>query len=192
MVLHYKLVVILVVCWSVAQGHEMSEVLSRKLRYVVFPDTSTIGVFLAVAIPLDLPNKDVSVSWNFEANYNLPHNATDITPGLVVPARSIRSMRTVDRRRTYAMLERKFESEGLNGRDCLLRTICETSEMPLYHNGLLGDLMHVIFTPSSSADEGLPPDFDDAENMGKSGANCRQAYPGCPTGLYDFISEIDY
>lgn len=37
-------------------------------------------------------------------------------------------------------------SFGLKGRECLLRTICETAESPLRHNGLMGDILHIIFT----------------------------------------------
>lgn len=40
-----------------------------------------------------------------------------------------------------------FISAGYNGHDCLLRAICEAAEIPLgLHNGVLGDLMHIILT----------------------------------------------
>ncbi|GLG99455.1 Uncharacterized protein GBIM_05922, partial [Gryllus bimaculatus] len=59
--------------------------LSRHMRYVLYPDTATMGLFLAIAIPLDLPNKDVSLSWNFEANYYLPpYNTSQYAPGTVL------------------------------------------------------------------------------------------------------------
>ena len=35
---------------------------------------------------------------------------------------------------------------GLEGRNCLLRSICEIAEIPVYYNGLIGELLHVIFT----------------------------------------------
>ena len=35
---------------------------------------------------------------------------------------------------------------GLMGRSCLLRSICEIAEIPVYYNGLIGELLHVIFT----------------------------------------------
>lgn len=38
-------------------------------------------------------------------------------------------------------------SAGYNGHNCLLRAICEASEIPLgLDNGVLGDIMHIIFT----------------------------------------------
>lgn len=40
-----------------------------------------------------------------------------------------------------------FCSAGFNGHDCLLRAICEAAEIPLgMHNGVLGDIMHIILT----------------------------------------------
>lgn len=36
--------------------------------------------------------------------------------------------------------------EGYPARACLLRSICEASEYPLDHNGVLGGIIHVIFT----------------------------------------------
>lgn len=40
-----------------------------------------------------------------------------------------------------------FYSAGYNGHDCLLRAICEAAEIPLgLHNGVLGDIMHIILT----------------------------------------------
>jgi len=35
---------------------------------------------------------------------------------------------------------------GLEGRSCLLRSICEVAETPIYYNGLIGELIHVILT----------------------------------------------
>uniref|UniRef100_A0A1A9WF33 Uncharacterized protein n=1 Tax=Glossina brevipalpis TaxID=37001 RepID=A0A1A9WF33_9MUSC len=39
-----------------------------------YPSNSAYGLFAAIAVPLDLPHRNVFVSYNFEANYNLPQN----------------------------------------------------------------------------------------------------------------------
>lgn len=45
------------------------------------------------------------------------------------------------------MLLIAYSSAGFNGHECLLRTICEAAEIPLgLHNGVLGDIMHIVFT----------------------------------------------
>lgn len=47
----------------------------------------------------------------------------------------------------YKGLEKMAETHGLPGRPCLLRTICETAEVPFsYDNGILGELAHLIMT----------------------------------------------
>ncbi|XP_069694334.1 uncharacterized protein [Periplaneta americana] len=164
-------------------------ILSRQLRYVIFPDKSTMGLYLATAIPLEASNYDVSMAWNIEAHYHLPTNYTELVLPFIVSGVA-RSEREINRRRAYQFTEEKFNSYGLDGRECLLRTICETSESSIRHNGLLGDILHIIFTPSSSADENLHPDFPLAEKRGKSGSDCRISYPKCPIALFDIIAPF--
>lgn len=35
---------------------------------------------------------------------------------------------------------------GINGKECLLRTICEAAESPIEHDGYFGQLIHLILT----------------------------------------------
>lgn len=109
-----------------------------------------------------------------------------------------------------------FISAGYNGHDCLLRAICEAAEIPLgLHNGVLGDLMHIIFTydlwtkeyffaeipnytfviffifsPSSSAKENILYDFYDAELHGTM-SMCKFYSKNCPKGIFDWISIFE-
>lgn len=48
---------------------------------ITFPLSSVTGVLIAIAVPIDLPNYNVFMSYNFEANYNLPQQATVFTQG---------------------------------------------------------------------------------------------------------------
>lgn len=164
-------------------------VLSRKVRYALFPDASTMGLYLAVAVPLEDASYSVSLSWNFEANYQLPSNYTELILPFVLAGAS-RSERQFSRRNAYQMVEKRFRSYGLKGRECLLRTICEAAESPLRHNGLMGDILHIIFTPSTSAEENLHPSYSTAEELGRSGQDCRALYPRCPLGLLDTIAPF--
>lgn len=75
----------------------------------------------------------------------LPTNATELALGPQFT--EIRKARDITRQRVYSLIEDRLESEGLFGRPCLLRTICETAANPIFgHNGLIGDLLHIIFT----------------------------------------------
>lgn len=53
----------------------------------------------------------------------------------------------LSRKFVYGMLENKMSTMGLNGRQCLLKTICEVAAIALGdHNGVLGDIVHIIFS----------------------------------------------
>ncbi|XP_011304067.1 uncharacterized protein [Fopius arisanus] len=95
----------------------------------------------------------------------------------------------VDRRTIYGMLESKFQDFGLPGRVCLLRFICETAQWKISrHNGLTGDLLRILLTPSSSADEDLPDDYTLAEEQPD---DCDKTYSRCPIGIYDYITSTE-
>ncbi|XP_014470429.1 PREDICTED: uncharacterized protein LOC106742206 [Dinoponera quadriceps] len=147
-----------------------------------------MGIFVALAVPLEDPLSSISLSYFFEANYVLPANITFFEPWYVGGKRR-RRRRSIDRAAIYRVLENKFESTGYSGRECLLRAICETSEFPLQHNGVIGDIVHVLFTPSSSRREELPRDVSEAELVGRNGS-CSKYQPRCPLGLFDLIGVL--
>ncbi|EZA61847.1 hypothetical protein X777_04658 [Ooceraea biroi] len=186
-----------------------------------------MGIFVALSVPLEHPLNSVSLSYFFEANYGLPPNITYFEPWLVRKRRR----RNIDRTAIYRVLEGKFERQvrkqivrfastsGYPGRECLLRAICETSEYPIRHNGMIGDIVHVIFTksvklrekstlsllvnfccssitsrnrvfsPSTSRCEGLPQDVAEAELAGRDGS-CSEYRLQCPLGLFDLIGVL--
>ncbi|XP_076237898.1 uncharacterized protein LOC143181401 [Calliopsis andreniformis] len=147
-----------------------------------------MGLFLALAVPLEEPYKSVSLANFFEATYDLPTNASE-EHFWAEPERK-RKRRSLDRATVYQVLENKFTDYGYQGHECLLRAICETSEHSLRHNGLIGDILHVILTPTSSRHEELPQDILEAEAVGRNGG-CSNYRPQCPVGLFDLIGVLD-
>lgn len=57
----------------------------RGLFYPVllYPYNACSGILAAIAIPLNVPNRNVFLSYNFEANYNMPNQASDSVPGMI-------------------------------------------------------------------------------------------------------------
>lgn len=55
----------------------------RGLFYPVllYPYNACSGILVAIAIPLNLPGRNVFLSYNFEANYNMPNQPADSFPG---------------------------------------------------------------------------------------------------------------
>ncbi|XP_055678115.1 uncharacterized protein LOC129786888 [Lutzomyia longipalpis] len=94
------------------------------------------------------------------------------------------------RKKVYKILENKFQSHGHPGKPCLLRAICEEAHEPINaHNGVLGDVIHIVLTPSSSEREDLQEEYYRAEELGHSG-NCSKYSKYCSKSIIDYISKI--
>ncbi|EFN73785.1 hypothetical protein EAG_06427 [Camponotus floridanus] len=93
----------------------MTDAMQRHVRSLSFPEDSKMGLFFALAIPLDDPTSTMSVAMFLEAEYELPTNVTEIeqTSGDDegrIKRNANRQRSIIDRTTIYAMLESKFES----------------------------------------------------------------------------------
>ncbi|XP_065091656.1 uncharacterized protein LOC135712626 [Ochlerotatus camptorhynchus] len=92
------------------------------------------------------------------------------------------------RKKAYRAIESHLIRSGFDGKKCLLRAICEASETPMTeNNGVLGDIVHIILSPSTSENEGLPPEFYKAEKLGQEG-RCQKYRKHCQKSPLDVIS----
>ncbi|XP_059621788.1 uncharacterized protein LOC132265227 [Phlebotomus argentipes] len=185
----------LAVLSGVVLSESAAKVPGREKRWLAFPYNSATGVLVAIAVPLIIPHRNVFVSYNFEANYNMPTVASDLIPGpldrLEIIERSLRSPSEAlfSRKKVYKALESKLRWSGVRGRACLLRAICEEALEPICeHNGLIGDIIHIILTPSTSAREDLHAEFYRAEELGQSG-DCSKYKRFCSHSILDYISK---
>ncbi|XP_055605716.1 uncharacterized protein LOC129753895 [Uranotaenia lowii] len=189
---------------------------SRQKRTLLITEDSATGILAAIAVPLEKEKPhgvDIFASYNFEANYGMTTEATDWTDpwkrfrvdetqnGLAGntegggEGRKIRnaigSNRTagMTRRKIYHVIEEHMRVSGLDGKKCLLRAICETAASDGFHwsNGVLGDLVHILLTPSYSMDENLPKEFYKAEMLG-SRNKCVKYIKKCPQNVLGLIS----
>ncbi|KAH8306023.1 hypothetical protein KR018_011191 [Drosophila ironensis] len=234
--------------------------------FVAFTASSTHGIFAAIAVPLELPHRNIFVSYNFEANYNLPtkwekwtilqngpieseevtdtdtdtdadadaessrkfagdcHNCTEEVKVVSqdqeadesqengigtteLPKKERKSRSLLTRKNIYRIFIDKLKRyvaetnyirhikniyisrSGFQGESCLLRLICETSAAQLDEfNGVLGSLVHVLFSPTTSESEDLPLRYYQAEHDGWND-HCHFYEPGCGESLLDLISE---
>ncbi|XP_050302525.1 uncharacterized protein LOC126740505 [Anthonomus grandis grandis] len=153
-----------------------------------FPTGSGMGIYAALALPVpDSGYIDLFCAVFFEAFYSLPDNTTELQfPPLV-------SDRMFGRKSLYESIEAKLVSKGHMGRSCLLKAICEVASYTVLHaNGLVGDLVHLIFTPSSTKneDETYIKPFIEAEETGWNTKNCEKYH--CQISMLDLISSIKY
>lgn len=132
---------------------------------------------------------------NVQFQYDLPPNITTIFSKVPARQRSLSGEPIFkpdsSRKIAYEIVEDILKREGKNGRECLLRTICEVAETPVKHNGLVGELLQLFFTPGKH--EKLHRDFNDARKAGLNRVNCEKMFPDCPFGhgILDSISLID-
>ncbi|XP_014097379.1 uncharacterized protein [Bactrocera oleae] len=176
---------------------------------VAYPRGSSQGYLAALAMPINLPNRNVYMAFNFEANYGFPTNDSyyywvdrwnldkeDVGVGNNVTninnlRRSIGQIYT--RNAFYRSIVGYLDYYDMNGTGCLLRTICDVSASNLdEHNGLLGSIFKILFMPTTSAHESEHSldnvDTYAAEAHGHSG-DCAQYGQWCPHGLLELITE---
>ncbi|XKL65888.1 hypothetical protein PGB90_009308 [Kerria lacca] len=159
--------------------------LNREKRYVTYPSGTAIGLLVAIALPIEVPEENLYFSLNFEANYNLPDNITQYYNSDIA-----RVLHSITRKSTYDFLKRQLASEGYNGEECLLRIICETSNHEIAINGLLEAILLIIFRPSTSQREDLLGKYKEAEIFGSTHGNCSRKYSHCKMSIVDFVSIL--
>ncbi|XP_053637761.1 uncharacterized protein [Cherax quadricarinatus] len=92
----------------------------------------------------------------------------------------------------YKRLEAVFDKVEMDGRKCLLRTICEVAEAP-FDQGLFGDLLNTLLTPSlagrpDTVEERKEYDhFLEAELHGKLNGRCEERFYQCHNSVFDLL-----
>ncbi|XP_035773594.1 uncharacterized protein LOC118456695 [Anopheles albimanus] len=196
-----------------------SDAHERSKRTLVYTFNSCSGILIALSIPLLVTGRNIFFSYNFEANYNMPTDSTDFTQGILkkgdndqIDESAARQLRSVDRnppdqrsmqpsvpqkrssitrKKVYRMIELNLERYGYAGKRCILRMICDLAQDPMHHeNGVFGDLLQLLFTPSLSKDEQLPGEFERAERLGLEQRNCTKYQAHCPSNPIDLVSVV--
>jgi DM4/DM12 family len=156
--------------------------------------------------PIDTPKFiNCNAIRNFQYQYDLPANLSQVYTFYANWTRpKARSLDRDDseelmwkpdasRQIAYDLMEQVLTNEGKNGHQCLMRTICEVAETPLKHNGLVGELLEIFFTPGEH--ENIHEDYRDARKAGLNHIDCERMYPDCPFGhgILDTFSVVkDY
>uniref|UniRef100_A0A8W7PTP9 Uncharacterized protein n=1 Tax=Anopheles coluzzii TaxID=1518534 RepID=A0A8W7PTP9_ANOCL len=135
--------------------------------------------------------RSLNLSLNVQANYRILPAIIFPRPESIFKNRANSEYTDTSRKQFYELVERMLTGWNRNGRSCLLRTICEVAETPLHHNGLVGELFEVVFTPHET--DQLGSEYTLARQYGANGVDCRRMYAECPLGhgLLDTISAIN-
>ncbi|XP_051156493.1 uncharacterized protein LOC127278709 [Leptopilina boulardi] len=163
---------------------------------IVYPNGGIFKLLVGISVPIALPGRTLVFGQNFQFQYAAPPNASFFTDFFSKSSHRRRRRReteiSLDRKIAYEFFESEFERRGLSGRDCLKRSICEATEIPLKEEGLVGELLEVLLTPIHGS---FPNnDYFEAMKAGEQGVDCLQLYSSCPHGygILDYISRINY
>lgn len=117
-----------------------------------FQLTLSIKFVAGIGIPVDLEPESMVIGYVFKAQYFLPYNVSQLSPTRLTRSISDNDAIEVndddDARWTiyHAMDIVLRQKMKIDGTQCVLRAICEMTQLPLTHeSGLLGELLHILF-----------------------------------------------
>ncbi|XP_037081191.1 uncharacterized protein LOC119101906 [Pollicipes pollicipes] len=97
-----------------------------------------------------------------------------------------------DQYNIFQSLETAMAELGVDGKSCLLRTICELQESPVAEWTFVGELITYFLTPKEG-DFSFMSDYQQARQLGAQPGGrdrCRPAYPECPLSVFNFIPDM--
>ncbi|EDV93445.1 uncharacterized protein LOC6564242 [Drosophila grimshawi] len=175
-------------------------------KSLIFPSASLtrLRIIGGFGVPVeDLPFESVTSGYVLKTEYHLPTTAQEITRVYFKPQPitdrkdTLQTNEPINTGSIYRWvlhrgIEMVLQNIDLPGRSCLLRM---HAALPLTHeSGLLGELIHIVLTPSSSTDRyALHSDREylTAERFGKRGGNCEAAYSRkCPKSALALITTM--
>ncbi|CRL05600.1 CLUMA_CG018269, isoform A, partial [Clunio marinus] len=176
-------------------NNHTEKVLSRRKRYLIFPEGSSFSVATCMTVGVYGNPQFSIISWglNWGFSYNLPSNSSYFkTENGDRDKRSFETKPMAQRRHRRSLFNRLeviMQEMGYNGRDCILRALCESPKVfGKSGSNLVAELIRIIFTfPKSKV---LPFEhedlmvYDKAHRSGKAGkTECQTAYPKCGFSL---------
>ncbi|CAH0549611.1 unnamed protein product [Brassicogethes aeneus] len=168
-------------------------------RALLFPRNTVLQFTYGLSVPLVLPRRSINLSLCAQVNYNEPSQLSALHTK-VISARE-KSNFDISREFFYKYIMAFLDSFGINGEECLLRTICEISECPMHatDSNLLEKIVHFMFTPSLEIDTQTSNitksnlNFEEklilAEKIGKNKGSCDKEYSECVISLVDLFTS---
>ncbi|XP_069694175.1 uncharacterized protein [Periplaneta americana] len=163
--------------------------LSRRKRYVVFPEGSTFSVAFCTTWKTLTDDLDIyTIGVNWAISYELPNQTIrDPVTHRIVPPFNFRRRR----RELYLKLEAAMDAAGLDGRSCIQRALCETAQRLIPRTSLLEEILRILFTfPMEEVELYEPFEhhvYDAAHRRGFSKRYCPELYPDCDLSLVDMV-----
>jgi len=89
----------------------------------------------------------------------------------------------------FRWMETAYGTAGLDGKKCLLRTICEMQEHRLGEWSMYGELLSILLSPRKD-EQSLLDEYIVAEKLGRTNpVLCSMEYHKCPFSVFNFFNE---
>ncbi|XP_061393491.1 uncharacterized protein LOC133329007 [Musca vetustissima] len=95
----------------------------------------------------------------------------------------------------YGVVEDFLATFGMNGKACLLRTICEVHSRSVDHFGVFGEMAKLFLTVTRSPFSDLIPEYVKAQEIGEgrvAPGECFPYYKDCPRSIFKAIQNHKY
>ncbi|KAJ3627765.1 hypothetical protein MTP99_015116 [Tenebrio molitor] len=161
-------------------------ILSRKKRYLVFPEGSSVSIAICVTSQMGItPGEIFTEGVNWGISYELPNDTKQFKELLDKPKEV---MQRRHRRQLYSKMETIMRSMGYDGRDCVLRALCEASTRLKPKGGsLVDEILRIVFRYPKKYNGGREEEehqyYGAAEKARED--ECFEMFPGCPFSLID-------
>ncbi|XP_046674746.1 uncharacterized protein LOC124363541 [Homalodisca vitripennis] len=178
---------------STEAANETEALLSRRKRYLTFPEGSTYSFAFCMELKtvtqdIDIFTEGVAVS----ANYDLPSKPELLFTSKPIPPAPILQRR--HRRDLYSNVERILNLAGLDGRSCVLLAVCEASQRLTPGIGLLEEIVRILFKmPVEQMSRDEPHEhwqYSTAYSSGTYNLDCQKLYPRCPLSLLSIVMDM--
>ncbi|KAJ6635899.1 hypothetical protein Bhyg_14485 [Pseudolycoriella hygida] len=158
--------------------------LSRHKRYMAFPEGSSLSVAFCATIGYVGNPQFIYFSWsiNWGVAYELPNQTWIINHQEEIKAKHKAQLQRRHRRELYHKIEVAIDKMGYNGKHCVLRALCESTQY-FYNKGsnMVEELIRTIFSlPMSkvlSFEHNSILEYDLAHRKGRNKILCPLEYP---------------
>ncbi|XP_017773189.1 PREDICTED: uncharacterized protein LOC108560241 [Nicrophorus vespilloides] len=165
--------------------------LSRRKRYVAFPEGSSLSAAVCLTVSMIFHRPDIyTQGLNWGIAYDLPNGTTALNDFENFGPKHVNRRR--HRRDLYHRMELVMDSMGVDGRSCILRALCDTAHLFRgEQDNIFKKILKIIFKfPLQTILPYEPEDhkaYHEAhkDGMDKSEEHCAKNYPNCPISLID-------
>ncbi|XP_073811841.1 uncharacterized protein, partial [Musca autumnalis] len=177
----------------------------RQKRHLIYPKQGVFKLNFGYGYPIDLgdhrPWRTLAVANNLQFNYGIPTTALHWWNSWHVRALQnkfdgvnylgpvMEPLNNFEKDEPqlflYTWMENLMTRQNENGRECLLKAICENAQIDV-HQGLYAEILYRFLRPHRN----LESHYVNAWQMGLDGVDCQSSYPKAVDCLLDRFTHV--